>query len=357
MARRQSLSSLPTRAMPEGDRIPGFRLIRELGTGGSSRVYLVEHGLRQRAVVLKLLRPEVAQDVELTAQLRASLQALRGVRHPHLETLLEISDDADRLWWVSEYLPGGDLRDRLRSVPDGLPVDDALRILMEIARGLSALHARGLLHRDLKPANILFDVEGRAVIADYGLVVARSDQNTPWRPSLAGGTPLYMSPEQQAGGALDGRADLYSVGCVLHELLTGQPPIFERRPACARASACECRYARLAGTLPLAATVAGQFAGQVARVSAGQHPATVNRAAGQCQFLAGSRSAARLLRGRAGALYDTHDCIATFASRVAVDGVTCLWDLCIALAVVCAVIHRRWTCRNLRLKFVRSPKP
>jgi len=224
VARRQSLSSLPTRAMPEGDRIPGFRLIRELGTGGSSRVYLVEHGLRQRAVVLKLLRPEVAQDVELTAQLRASLQALRGVRHPHLETLLEISDDADRLWWVSEYLPGGDLRDRLRSAPDGLPVDDALRILMEIARGLSALHARGLLHRDLKPANILFDVEGRAVIADYGLVVARSDQNTPWRPSLAGGTPLYMSPEQQAGGALDGRADLYSVGCVLHELLTGQPP-------------------------------------------------------------------------------------------------------------------------------------
>lgn len=230
MARRQSLSSLPTRAMPEGDRIPGFRLIRELGAGGSSRVYLVEHGLRQRAVVLKLLRPEVAEDAELTAPLRASLEALRGVRHPHLEAVLEISDVGQRLWWVSEYLPGGDLRERLQKAPSGLPVDDALRILMEVTRGLSALHARGLLHRDLKPTNILFDAEGRAVIADYGLVMPRKASNTIRSHGLAAGTPLYMSPEQQRGEVVDERADLYSLGCVLHELLTGQPPFVSDDP-------------------------------------------------------------------------------------------------------------------------------
>ncbi len=230
MAERRPLSSLPTRAMPEADRIPGFRLIRELGEGGGSRVYLVEHGLRQRPVVLKLLRPEIAEDVAMAARLRDALQALRGVRHPHLEALLEVSESGERLWWVSEYLPGGDLRERLRKAPRGLPVDDVLRILIEITRGLAALHARGLVHRDLKPANILFDRESRAVIADYGLVAPRLDRAIDTRPSLDGGTPLYMSPEQQSGGALDGRADLYSLGCLFHEMLTGRPPFVSDDP-------------------------------------------------------------------------------------------------------------------------------
>lgn len=224
--------------------VAGFRIQRLLGGGSSARVYLAEHPLRHRPVAVKLIRADLEADEDELEALLAAVQRARGLRHPHLERVIEVQRGPDGVQIVSEYLPGGSLRQRLES-GRALPAVQALTVLKQVLAALSALHQRGLVHRDVKPGNVLFDAEGRAVLVDFGLLQpirapaqpGPSDSVLPpalgagsSRTGQIAGTAAYMAPEQARGEPVDARADLYSLGVMAFELLSGRLPYRSEDP-------------------------------------------------------------------------------------------------------------------------------
>jgi len=201
-----------------------YRLERELGQGGMATVYLAEDLRHHRQVALKVLRPELASALGPERFLR-EIETTANLRHPHILPLYDSGQADGFLFYVMPFVEGETLQDRLNREKQ-LPLDDALRIAREVADALQYAHGRGILHRDIKPANILVEA-GHAVVADFGIAraidVAGGDRLT--ETGIALGTPLYMSPEQAAGEKqLDSRSDQYALGCVLYEMLAGQPP-------------------------------------------------------------------------------------------------------------------------------------
>jgi DNA-binding SARP family transcriptional activator len=193
---------------------------RELGGGGMARVFLASETALGRRVALKVLPPELVRSVSAD-QFRQEIQVAARLHHPHIVPLLAAGQAGDLLYYTMPFVEGESLRDRIER--DGrLPVTEAVRLLTEIARALQCAHQRGIVHRDLKPGNILL-AAGQAQVCDFGIAKALSDAAQPG--GLATGTPRYMAPEQ-AGGAdgVDQRADLYSLGVVAYEILTGAPP-------------------------------------------------------------------------------------------------------------------------------------
>jgi serine/threonine-protein kinase len=197
-----------------------YRLERELGQGGMARVYLAQDLKYERQVAVKVLRPELAAEVGATRFLR-EIQIAARLHHPHILPLYD-SDQADGLvYYVMPYITGETLRHRLARDRQ-LPVGDALQIAREVADALSYAHGAQVIHRDIKPANILID-SGHALVADFG--IARAVGSAQTSAGHVVGTPAYMSPEQIDGDPnLDGRSDIYSLGCVLFEMLAGEPP-------------------------------------------------------------------------------------------------------------------------------------
>ena len=201
-----------------------YRIERELGQGGMATVYLADDVKHRRKVAVKVLRPELAAALGAERFLR-EIETTANLRHPHILPLYDSGDAGGFLFYVMPFVEGESLRDRLGREKQ-LPIADALAIAREVADALGYAHARGVVHRDIKPENILLE-GGHAVVADFGIAravsAAGADRLTQTGMSI--GTPLYMSPEQSAGGPdLDGRSDLYSLGCVLYEMLGGQPP-------------------------------------------------------------------------------------------------------------------------------------
>ncbi len=197
-----------------------YTLQRELGQGGMAKVFLAHDLKYERQVAVKVLRPDVAADVGGTRFLR-EIQIAARLHHPHILPLYD-SDQADGLlYYVMPYIEGESLRQRLLRERQ-LPVGDAIQIAREVADALSYAHSCNVVHRDIKPANILLD-SGHALVADFG--VARAVGGAQTSSGHAIGTPAYMSPEQIDGSDfLDGRSDIYSLGCVLFEMLVGTPP-------------------------------------------------------------------------------------------------------------------------------------
>ena len=198
---------------------------RELGRGGMATVYLAEERKHGRQVAVKVLRPELLATFGAERFLREIAIAAR-LSHPHLVPLIDSGEADGMLYYVSVYIPGGSLRDRLRR--DGrLSVQDALRITREVGDGLDFANRAGFVHRDVKPENILF-ADGHALLADFGIARAACADDNGEPVTTEGvivGTPEYMSPEQASGELdLDVRSDVYSLGCVLFEMLTGEPP-------------------------------------------------------------------------------------------------------------------------------------
>jgi len=201
-----------------------YRIGRELGHGGMAIVWLAEDLKHRRSVAIKVLRPELTAALGAERFLR-EIATSANLRHPHILPLYDSGEADGLLFYVMPYAEGESLRERLDREKQ-LPLDDAVQIAREVADALSYAHGRGVIHRDIKPENILLE-SGHAVVTDFGIAKAihAAGGEPLTQTGMAVGTPLYMSPEQAAGGDdVDGRSDLYSLGCVLYEMLGGQPP-------------------------------------------------------------------------------------------------------------------------------------
>jgi len=200
-----------------------YALKGEVGRGAMAAVYLAEDLKHRRRVAIKVLNPELAAVLGPERFLR-EIELAAGLSHPHILPVHDSGNADGFLFYVMPFVDGESLRDRLKREKQ-LPVDDALQICREIADGLSYAHAHGIVHRDIKPENILLQ-SGHAILADFGIAHAidRAGGEQLTGTGVTVGTPAYMSPEQALAGAVDGRSDLYSLGCVLYELLAGQPP-------------------------------------------------------------------------------------------------------------------------------------
>jgi serine/threonine-protein kinase len=206
-----------------------YRIVEEIGRGGTSVVFRAEDLRHHRHVAVKVLHPEVTAELGRERFLR-EIDFVASLAHPHILPLYDSGEMDGLLFYVSPLLEGETLRDRLaRDRNRMLPVDEALRIGGEILDALAYAHAHGVLHRDIKPANILM-ADHHAYISDFG--VARAlEEGGGKRLTATGivvGTPSYMSPEQASGKPLDHRSDLYAAACVIYEMLCGEPPFASR---------------------------------------------------------------------------------------------------------------------------------
>jgi serine/threonine-protein kinase len=205
-----------------GDR---YTVERELGGGGMSRVFLATERSLERRVVIKVLPPALTSGVN-AARFQREILVTAGLQHPHILPILAAGSGNGLLYYVTPYIEGQSLRERL-TLEGALPVDEAARILREVAGALAQAHARGVVHRDVKPENILLSA-GHAVLADFGIARAlalRSQGDRLTEAGLGIGTPGYMAPEQVAGDpTVDARADVFALGVIGYEMLAGRPP-------------------------------------------------------------------------------------------------------------------------------------
>ena len=201
-----------------------YRIQRELGQGGMAKVFLAHDLKYDREVAVKVLRPDVAGGVGPTRFLH-EIQTAARLHHPHILPLYD-SDQVDGLvYYVMPYIVGGSLHQRLAR-ERRLPVQEALTIAADVAAALGYAHSRGVLHRDVKPENVLLQ-DGRAVVVDFGLARAIGEANYRklTQTGILVGTAFYLSPEQiREDRDLDARCDIYSLGCILYEMLAGEPP-------------------------------------------------------------------------------------------------------------------------------------
>ena len=201
-----------------------YLIERELGSGGMATVFLAQDLKHNRQVAVKVLKPELAASIGAERFLR-EIETTANLRHPHILPLYDSGEVRGALYYVMPLVEGESLRDRLKR-DHQLPIEDALRFAREVSDALSYAHARGVVHRDIKPENILLE-SGHAVVADFGIAraVRAAGSESLTGAGMSVGTPAYMSPEQAAGEVdIDGRSDLYALGCVLYEMLAGQPP-------------------------------------------------------------------------------------------------------------------------------------
>jgi serine/threonine-protein kinase len=203
-----------------------YTVERELGAGGMATVYLAHDLRHDRDVAIKVLRPDLAESLGRERFLR-EIQLAARLNHPHVLPLHDSGEAAGDLFFVMPLVEGQTLRDRLRR-ESPLPLDAALRIASEVADALDYAHRHDVVHRDIKPENIMLH-EGHALVADFGIgkaivAASASGATTLTQMGVTVGTPAYMSPEQAAGDDVDGRSDLFALGCVLYEMLTGEPP-------------------------------------------------------------------------------------------------------------------------------------
>jgi serine/threonine-protein kinase len=201
-----------------------YRIEGRIGEGGMATVYLAADLKHERQVAIKVLKPELAASVGSERFLR-EIRTTANLRHPHIVPLYDSGDADGFLYYVMPFVEGQSLEQRLAGEPQ-LPLPEAVRIARQVAGALGYAHARGVVHRDIKPGNIMLEA-GHAVVTDFGVAgaVSAAGGTKLTQTGMIVGTPAYMSPEQASGqGGLDARSDLYSLACVVYEMLAGQPP-------------------------------------------------------------------------------------------------------------------------------------
>lgn len=203
--------------------VPGYKIEREIGLGGMSRVFAAIQESLERLVALKVISPALAADPTFTKRFLAEAKVIAQLDHPNIVKIHDIGVTADTHlhYFAMQYLEGGDLSDKLKQ---GLGEQEVIPILQGIAGALGVAHERGYIHRDVKPSNIMFDAGGNPVLTDFGIVRALGAGTRMTGTGVSVGTAHYMSPEQARGKEVDKRADLYSLGVVAYEALCGKPP-------------------------------------------------------------------------------------------------------------------------------------
>jgi serine/threonine protein kinase len=200
-----------------------YHVDRVLGRGGMATVYLAENRETGVSVAIKVLRPELASILGPT-RFHREIEILTRLRHPNILPILDSDDRGPFLYFVMPYVAGDSL-EALVQREGALPLDRVLEIARDLAAAIDYAHGEGILHRDIKPGNVLLEKQ-RALVCDFG--IARAIETASEEPisssGLVIGTPAYMSPEQAISGQLDRRSDIYALGCVVYEMLAGEPP-------------------------------------------------------------------------------------------------------------------------------------
>ena len=236
-----------------GQTISHYKILEKLGAGGMGEVYLAQDTELDRKVALKFLPPQYTEDPEINARFKREAKAAAALNHPNIITIHEIGEHQGKAFIAMEYVEGQSLKDVVGahcSVP--LRMNEIIDYASQICEGLNEAHQAGIVHRDLKPDNILLDVKGRVKIADFGLAKARGRTKLTEEGTTLG-TLDYMSPEQLRGEDVDHRADIWSFGVVLYEMITNRTP-FEGDYEAAVSYAITLRYhsmARLSPTFAL----------------------------------------------------------------------------------------------------------
>lgn len=208
---------------PRSDpQIPGYRILRELGRGGMASVYLAEQKSIEREVALKVMLPELAaSDPSFSMRFVREAKIVARLAHPHITAVYDVGVAGPHHYFSMEYVTGGDLKSRIR---EGMMPKLSFAIARQIASALAFAHAKNYVHRDVKPENILFRQDGTALLSDFGIAKSNDVATQMTATGAVIGTPHYMSPEQAQGHELDHRSDLYSLGIMLYEMLTGSLP-------------------------------------------------------------------------------------------------------------------------------------
>ena len=210
----------------EGQTLGKYRVLEALGRGGMAQVYRGYHPQLDRYVAIKVLRTDLVEQKEFLERFRREAHAVSGLRHPNIVQVFDFDVQDDFYYMVMELLEGDTLRARLnefRVKKERMPLDEIVRILVDILNGLEYAHSEGIIHRDIKPANIMLTRKNLAVLTDFGIAqIVGSSQMTASGALM--GTINYMAPEQGLEGRCDARSDIYSLGIVLYEMLTGYTP-------------------------------------------------------------------------------------------------------------------------------------
>ncbi len=205
-----------------------YKILERLGGGGMSVVWKAYDLVLDRNVALKVLRPEMSEDDEFISRFRREAQSVASLSHPNIVNIYDVGEDSGLYFIVMELVEGETLRDRLKA-KGKLSVSESLEIARGICEGLSHAHARRIIHRDIKPQNILLTHKGDVKVADFGIARALGGVSTTSRDVVVGSAP-YLSPEQAKNGTVSTRSDLYSLGVVMFEMLTGKPPFVGDSP-------------------------------------------------------------------------------------------------------------------------------
>jgi serine/threonine-protein kinase len=206
-----------------GDEFAGYRIEALLGRGGMGVVYRAHDQRLKRSVALKLVAPNVSGDSRFRERFLVEAELASSLEHPNVVPVYDAGEIDGQLYLVMRYVDGNDLKSLLAE-EGGLLAEQALGVCRQVGAALDAAHARGLVHRDVKPSNVLLDELGHAYLADFGLSRRVSDPRLSTAGDLPVGTPAYMAPEQIEGGELNARTDVYGLGCLLFECLTGRQP-------------------------------------------------------------------------------------------------------------------------------------
>src|SRR5450759_1133143 len=215
-----------------GTSLGGYRVLSTLGQGGMARVYKARQENLDREVAVKVLPPWYAADRNFVERFNLEARLVARLSHPNIVTIHDFSENNGHLYIVMQLVDGGTLKHKLDAARDpsgsggagALEVAEANRIFQQLASALTYAHEQGIIHRDIKPVNVLMDRSGRPILSDFGIAKVLAGSNGLTRPGAGVGTPEYMSPEQCRGEEVDGRADIYALGVMLFESLTGRMP-------------------------------------------------------------------------------------------------------------------------------------